>query len=113
MTVKELAEQLNLTELSGCTEDSMYAEVEGCYIGDLLSWVMGRANEGDAWITVMGNINAVAVASLTGCACIILAEDASLDDDARSKSDSLEIPILSSELPAYHLAAEICKKFNL
>ena len=28
-------------------------EITGCYIGDLLSWVMGRANSGDMWITVM------------------------------------------------------------
>ena len=25
-------------------------EITGCYIGDLLSWVMGRANSGDMWI---------------------------------------------------------------
>lgn len=38
-------------------------EITGCYIGDLLSWVMGRANSGDMWITVMSNINIVAVAT--------------------------------------------------
>ncbi|MBE6765376.1 MAG: hypothetical protein IJP10_02620 [Clostridia bacterium] len=113
MTVGELAEKLALTELSGCTEDSLCAEVCGCYIGDLLSWVMGRATEGDAWITVMGNINAVAVASLTGCACIILSEDAELDDDARSRSEDLEIPIFSSPRSSYRLAAEISNKCNL
>lgn len=32
-------------------------EITGVYIGDLLSWVMGRAQSGDAWITIMSNAN--------------------------------------------------------
>ena len=39
-------------------------EIGGVYIGDLLSWVMGRAKADDAWITIMTNINVVAVAAL-------------------------------------------------
>ncbi len=41
----------------------MRRAVPGGNCGDLLSWVMGRAGSGSAWITVMGNVNAVAVAS--------------------------------------------------
>ena len=40
MTVKELIEKLDLKIL---VEDDLEREVTGCYIGDLLSWVMGRA----------------------------------------------------------------------
>lgn len=58
----------------------------GGYCGDLLSWVMGRAQEGDAWFTVMGNVNAVAVAVLADTACLVLAEDSPLDDDARQRA---------------------------
>ena len=36
---------------------------------------MGRAQEGDAWFTVMGNVNAVAVAVLADTACLVLTED--------------------------------------
>ena len=79
LTVETLAEAMGLeTVLPG---DSS-REVKGGYCGDLLSWVRGRAQEGDAWITVMGNVNAVAVAVLADTACIILAEDSPLDDDA-------------------------------
>ena len=49
-------------------------EIKGVYIGDLLSWVMGRATSGDAWVTIMSNINVIAVAQLTDVACVILAE---------------------------------------
>ena len=70
MTVNELAAQLNLTPLAGTEGDK--TEVLTCYSGDLLSWVMGRAESGDCWFTVMGNINAIAVAFLADCACIVL-----------------------------------------
>ena len=60
MTVKELASKLSLTFLSG-EELSSRREIDGCYCGDLLSWVMGRAQSGDAWITIMSNANIVAV----------------------------------------------------
>lgn len=70
-------------------------EVTGVYIGDLLSWVMGKANSGDAWITIMSNINILAVASLTDCSCIILSEGVTLSEDVISTAELKEINILS------------------
>ena len=79
MTVKTLCDELGWTVL---TEGDLSREITGCYCGDLLSWVMSKAQDGDCWLTVMGNINAVAVAVLTDCACIVLTENAALDDEA-------------------------------
>lgn len=79
-------------------------DITGCYIGDLLSWVMGRATMGDAWITIMNNINVVAVASLTDAACVILCEGVTLDDNVTEKANSEGISILSTEKTAYQVA---------
>ena len=54
---------------------------------DLLSFVMGRAPADCAWITVMGNVNAIAVAVLADTACIVLAENAALDGEACTRAD--------------------------
>ena len=62
MTVAQMTTVLNLKVLAG--RQSMERLVAGGYCGDLLSWVMGRAKEDDVWITVMGNLNAIAVAVL-------------------------------------------------
>lgn len=105
MKVNELAQKLSLNLLAG--EGGLDNEILTCYSGDLLSWVMGRANEGSAWLTVMGNVNAIAVATLTDCACIILTEDAPLDEDARQRADSQSVPVLSTSLSAYELAVKI------
>ncbi len=107
MKVSELIEKLNLDLVtSGSYEDR---DVCGCYIGDLLSHVMGKATCGDAWITIMNNINIVAVASLTEAACIILSEGIGADEKIIEKADSEGIVILKSEKTAYQLAAEISK----
>ena len=106
LTVKGLSSELNLTPLSLPEPDR---EINGVYIGDLLSWVMGRAEEGNAWITIMSNINVVAVASLSDVACVILAEGVALDEDAKKTAMEKGINILVSQKSAYHTAMEIGK----
>ena len=103
MTVKELAERIGLAYVT----EADTKEVNGCYIGDLLSWVMGRAESGSAWITIMNNVNIVAVAALADVSCIILAEGVSVSDEVKEKAKTQGVNILSSEKTAYELAAEI------
>ncbi len=106
MTVKELKEKLNLKTL---VEGDLDREVKDCYIGDLLSWVMGRAPADSAWLTVMGNINSIAVATLADVSCIILVEKAALDDNARQKAELHDVTILTTDEPAYPLAVSLSR----
>lgn len=107
MNVSDLIEKLNLNILT--KKDYENKKIDGCYIGDLLSWVMGRANSGDVWITIMSNINIVAVASLTDCACVVLAEGASVEEEIINKADSQDVIILSSDKTSYELAVAVEK----
>lgn len=104
MTVKEITEKLNLKIL---VEGDLDREVTGGYCGDLLSWVMGRAQSGDCWFTVMGNINAVAVAVLADCACIVLTENAPLDDDAKVRAEMQGVTVLATEENSYTMANKL------
>lgn len=104
MTVNELKEKLDLTVVALPDGDR---EVTGCYIGDLLSWVMGAAKTGDVWLTIMSNINIVAVAALCDTASIILVEGVAVDDQVRKTAEERGINILSSEKSAFALAGSI------
>ncbi len=106
MTVDQLAKECNLKAVV-LADGSR--EVEGVYIGDLLSWVMGRAQSGDAWITIMSNINIVAVAALADTACIILAEGVSVDEQVITVAKEKDINILCSDNPAYEIATALSK----
>lgn len=106
MTVNEIKDKLNLKPL---VEDDYDREVSDCYIGDLLSWVMGRAPADSAWLTVMGNINSIAVATLADVSCIILVENAALDENARQKAEMHGVNILTTEENSYKLAVELSR----
>ncbi len=101
MTVKELSERCNFKSLSLPFPERC---IEGVYIGDLLSWVMGRAEADNAWITIMSNINVIAVATLADVSCIILAENVTADAELLKVANEKGVNILSSPLPAYESA---------
>ena len=104
MTVKELASALNLKIV--CMPDGD-REVTGGYAGDLLSWVMGRAKAGDAWVTIMSNVNIVAVATLADPACIVLSEGVLADEGVIEKAMSVGVNILSSNEDTFSVSAKI------
>ncbi len=106
MDIKELVQKLDLKVLCG---ENLEKEISGCYCGDLLSWVMSRAQEGDVWLTVMGNINSVGVAVLADVACIVLTENAALDADALSRAKQNDVVILQTDKNSYQMAAAISK----
>ena len=87
--------------------DGMDREIAIPFCCDLLSIAMGRAPSGCAWVTVMGNMNTLAVAALTDAACVILAEGAVLDEVAKKKAVDQEITVLSTEMPIFEAALKI------
>ena len=84
-------------------------EIDGVYVGDLLSWVMSKAKEGNLWLTVMGNVNSIGVAVLTDVACIVLTENAPLDDNAKEKAEQNGVIILTTDKTSYEVSAEFSK----
>ena len=104
MSVLRLKETLNLTAFA---LPQSGRDVRGGYAGDLLSWVMGRAQADDAWLTIMSNPNIVAVATLTDVSCIILCEGVAPDAGVASLAAEKGINLLGSESSAFSLSAQI------
>lgn len=108
MTVREAAQAANLEIL--VEGDALDREAECVYCCDLLSFVMGRAPAGCAWVTVMGNVNAMAVAMLADMACVVLAENAALDAEARAKAEQNGITVLHADGPIFETATAIARE---
>lgn len=104
MTVQQLMETCGFTAAALPQPDR---EVGGVYIGDLLSWVMGRAGADEAWITIMSNRNIVAVATLADTACILLAEGVSPDEGVAQLAAEKGVNILQSPDSAYQIAMRL------
>ena len=106
MTVTELKDTLSLTPVTLPEGDR---EAEGVYIGDLLSWVMGRAQADNVWLTIMSNLNIVAVATLADVSCIILCEGVTLEESVRATAEAKGVNILATEAPAYETAKRLAE----
>ena len=101
MTVNDL---LKIEGFSSAVTPDQEREISGVYIGDLLSWVMGKAQSGDAWITIMSNVNVLAVATLTDCACVVLSEGVELSDEILETAKQKGINIIYTSKSRYEAA---------
>jgi len=87
-------------------------EISVPYCCDLLSIAMGRMPADSAWVTVMGNINTLAVATLADASCIILAEGSMLDEPAHNKAKEQGITVFTTDLPIFDAALYIYRKMH-
>lgn len=105
MTPIQLAEALQLKIVS--TGDGAERNVAGVFCCDLLSIVMGKAKSDAAWITVMCNINTIAVAVLSDVSCVIISEGYAADEEMIKKAEEQGVCLLQSELPTFELGLAI------
>lgn len=105
MTVKELIEKLNLTVF--CGEDNLETEIKGGYVSDLLSDVMGFAQEGNVWVTLQTHKNVIAIASLKELACVLLVKGNKPDDDMLEQAKEEGIPVLGTTEQTFETAGQI------
>ena len=109
MTVQELTHALSLNPFH---LSAPAAEVTGGYAGDLLSWVMGRAREGDAWLTIMSNQNVAAVALLSDLSCVVLTEGVTPDRELQARAEEQRLNLLGSGEDTFALAARLGALFS-
>lgn len=103
MTVGALCDLLEAKILCGETDKPFL----GVYVGDLLSRAMSRVELDCVWVTIMSNVNVVAVATLTEPAAIVLAEDVVMQEDALNAARDNGLTVLSSPLSAYEICVAI------
>ena len=107
MTVRQLLDSGKFSVIHEGDETEREITVPFCC--DLLSVAMGRAPAGCAWVTVMGNMNTLAVATLADVACVIMGEGAALDEIAKQRAIENGVTIFETELPVFDAALAIWK----
>jgi len=110
MKVRELMDKMGLTLFSG--ESSLDKDISGGYVSDLLSDVMGNAEEGHVWITLQSHKNIMAVASLKDLAAIILVKGQAPDTETMAHSIEEQVPILGTDQEAFDTAGKLYQLLN-
>lgn len=105
MTVQDIISQLHLTVCSG--QEGMQREIKGGYTSDLLSDVMGHAQEGDIWVTLQTHKNIMAIASLKEIAAIVLVKGHHPEEDTMEESNNENIPILSTSAETFEITGQL------
>jgi predicted transcriptional regulator len=106
MTVKELVDLFNLEIVAG---PDLEKEIDGVYIGDLLSNVMARAEKDNLWLTVQGHQNVVAVALLVELSAVILVEDFEYEENSVQRACQKGVNLLKTKKKSYDLACKFCE----
>lgn len=96
MYVRNLLEDSNLTLLN--TPDTLDNDIRDIFASDLLSHVMGQADEGDILVTVLTNINVLGVASLLDLSAVVFTHNAEVAQPVIEKANELGIPLLRTSL---------------
>lgn len=104
--LRGLIETLELVPLTSSVSEEC---VTGGYVGDLLSWVMTHARAGQVWITIMNDLNIVAVAALARVSCVILAEGVTVSPEVCRRAEEQGVCLLSSSRTAYELSAALAE----
>lgn len=105
MKVNELIEKTGWKNIS--TEASSNSEITGVYVGDLLSWVMGKGEHGQAWITVQSHLNVIAVAVLLEFSCVIVADEVTVPEEVLQKAMEENLAILVADCSSFECARKL------
>lgn len=105
MTVEELIKK-EIFQVIEEGED-LSRKVTKVFCCDLLSVAMGRAPSDSAWVTVMGNVNTIAVATLVDVSCVILAEGTQPDEMCRSRAKQQGVTLLATEEPVFEAGLKV------
>jgi len=105
MNIKDLTEKFDLTVLSA--KEQLSTPITGGYCSDLLSDVMGKAKEGQVWITMQSHKNIIAVASLKELAAIIVVGGNTPKQDTIEQAEQENIPLLATTASAFDTCGKI------
>ncbi len=105
MKVKDIITILELNVFNG--QVGTDHEITGGYTSDLLSDVMGHADNGKIWITLQTHKNVIAVASLKDLAAVILIKGNQPDADMLAQAIEEGIPVLGTKEEAFEITGKL------
>ena len=106
VTLLQIMQAVNATNHTPAL-DPQEIEITGGYVCDMLSDVMGSAQPGQLWITIMKHMNVIAVASMTGVPAILFAKGTHPDPAVMDKALEEGVCLLSSGLDTFTLAGKV------
>lgn len=106
MKIGDIVKELGLKTL--CSGD-MSKDVASVITGDLVSFIVGKAQPGSIWITVQNHLNVAAVAVLKDIPCIIVSSGRPVMDDLKARCEMEDITLLSADESSFSLCSKLAE----
>lgn len=110
MNLQELIQVFNLKVFT--CKDNLNKDVEGGYVSDLLSDVLGNAKPNQIWITLQTHKNIVAIAQLKQLSAVILVKGLEPNENTVKKAEEEKIILLGSEKETFDLVGDLTELFR-
>jgi predicted transcriptional regulator len=105
MKLKEIVKVLNCNVI--CGQEKLEQDCSGGYVSDLLSDVMGHAQEGQIWLTIQTHVNVVAVALLLNLSAILFTAGCAPNLDTVEKAKEEGIVLLTTDLATFEAGGRL------
>ena len=110
MKVKEIIKSLNLETLTKNID--MERNVKDAYACDLLSNVLSKAEEEQAWLTIQTHMNIVGVASIKRIPIIIITERSNVPEETIRKAEENKIIIVRAKDDTFTVSGKLYELFR-
>lgn len=105
MKITDVISALDLSVFAG--EENLENTVNGGYVSDLLSDVMGNIEDGMVWITIQNHKNVVAIATLREVSAVILAKGIKPNEEMLQFAKEEGLPVLGSTEEVFPLSGKL------
>jgi hypothetical protein len=105
MTLAEIVQKLDLTVLTPLPEQDV--EITRGYASDLLSDVLGKAQEDAIWVTIQSHPNVIAVASLLNLAAVVVVGGILPEAATLGRAREAGVAVLTTRLSAFELIGRL------
>jgi hypothetical protein len=109
----KLHEIITALDPSVACEGDGERDIKGVIVGDLLSYIIGEAEEGEIWVTIQIHLNVSAVAVLKDLPMIILASGRAPSEELLEKCIEENIALIIIKESAYEVCAKLHKLLNV
>ncbi len=105
LTVNEMMQNMPLTLVN--KPKTVSRPINKLFASDLLSHVIGYAEEYDVLITVLNNINVLGVASLLDLSAVIFTHNAKIKPEIIERANDLDLPLFTTPLSTADIVQKI------
>lgn len=99
MKLEEIVKNLKGIVLAG--ENLLNKEIKGGFAGDMLSFVLASAKEGEVWFTIQTHINIIPVAVMKGIPAIIFVSSKGCEEDVIKKANEEGVALIKTDFSLF------------